>query len=388
LETGNAGPSRDFAEYLSLGRDLAAASIGDSSHAAYQGSFRIWRDFLTPLKGRAWISEDPEEARDEILAFMAYCYGERGNGEQRIACNLSAVNYFHKVHLGREIPVKDTLVGGAKRGIDRKQGKSRQARREKGIGAKRAPFTSQMIHASRPTVSVSKKERVLWCGLALSYHLLLRASELWADNGTTGRVTEYGLRRRHLSWFKGERQLAPGQWKESDRVEILFDGSKADGKRLGAVLSRGNLGEGVEGGWSILMQLMGIYEDSGEGGSLGPDSPLMAYKDSEGAWKVWNRAEALVAMRRAAIISGEVNPGALQLHSARVGGATALAAMGVSTQQIMIEGRWKGDSFMEYIRQNRREAEAADRALARVEGIRIPGRGTVWQATGGGGWTG
>jgi hypothetical protein len=171
-------------------------------------------------------------------------------------------------------------------------------------------------------------------------------------------------------------------------VEILFDGSKTDGKRLGAVLSRENLRDGQEGGWSILMQLMEIYDDCEEGENMGPDSPLMAYKDTAGSWKVWNRAEALVAMRNAAIPAGEVNPGALHLHSGRVGGATALAAMGVSVQQIMIEGRWKSDSFMEYIRQNRREAEAADRALALAERVMIPGRGTVWQTTGGGGWTG
>jgi hypothetical protein len=343
---------------------------------------------MTPYKGRAWASEEPEEAKEEILAFMAYCFGERGNGEQRIASNLSAINYFHKMHLGREIPVNNMLVSGAKKGIERKHGKSRQTRREKGIGEKRAPFTTQMIHAGRPTASASSKERVMWCGLALSHHLLLRASEMWADNGAAGRVTEFGLRRRHLSWFRGQRQLRAEQWEESDRVEILFDGSKADGKRLGAVLSRSNLGEGVEGGWSILVQLMAIYRGSGEGGELGPDSPLMAYKCIVGGWKVWKRTEAVAAMRRAAMLAGEVNPSALQLHSARVGGATALAARGVSTHQIMIEGRWKSDSFMEYIRQNRIEAEAADRALAQVESVMIPGRGTAWQTTGAGGWIG
>jgi hypothetical protein len=340
---------------------------------------------MTSLKGRAWASSNEEEATDEVLAFIAYCYVERGNTKGRIDSNLAAINYFHKVFMDREIPVQSFQVTGAKKGVDQRQGGSRQKQRERGVGGVRVPFTAHMIKVGRPASDAPRKMKVLWCGVALSYHLLLRASELWAGE-KDGKVTAYGLRKRHLAWFRRQQQLQASRWRDSDRVEVLFDGSKTDGKRVGAVLSRSELsGQREAGGWSILKQLMEIYEEEERREEIGPDTPLMAYKEGR-EWKVWNRREALQQMRTIAVTAGDTNPEAYQLHSGRVGGATALAAMGVPVHRIMTEGRWKSDSFMVYLRYNWREAERADRALANAGEVRIPGRGTVWGEEGGGGW--
>ena len=41
-------------------------------------------------------------------------------------------------------------------------------------------------------------------------------------------------------------------------------------------------------------------------------------------------------------------PGEYSLHSGRIGGATRLAAGGVSIMKIQLQGRWKSDAFRIY----------------------------------------
>jgi hypothetical protein len=44
------------------------------------------------------------------------------------------------------------------------------------------------------------------------------------------------------------------------------------------------------------------------------------------------------------------------LHSGRIGGATALAAAGLSDSAIKAAGRWKSDAIERYVRPSREEA--------------------------------
>ena len=79
---------------------------------------------------------------------------------------------------------------------------------------------------------------VLWMGLALSYHLLWRASEIWAyGNGLVH--PDFCLTRRGVVVFlRGTTQLP---WKDSrraDKVELTFRGGKSDQNRLGTVVPR------------------------------------------------------------------------------------------------------------------------------------------------------
>ena len=67
--------------------------------------------------------------------------------------------------------------------------------------------------------------RVTWIGLALTYLLLLRASELFAEDD--GRVhAVYGLSGGDVAFYEGERQVKEGRSPEVDTVEVRFRGSK------------------------------------------------------------------------------------------------------------------------------------------------------------------
>ena len=105
--------------------------------------------------------------------------------------------------------------------------------------------------------------RIAWIGFALTYLLLLRASELYAeDDGKVHAV--YCLRGRDVAFFVGERQVKAGDSPGVDTVEVRFKGSKGDQGRKGAVLVRTE-GEGGRG-WRSGGLAAGVIPDPrGEG---------------------------------------------------------------------------------------------------------------------------
>ena len=132
--------------------------------------------------------------------------------------------------------------------------------------------------------------RVAWIGLALSYLLLPRVSELFAEDD--GRVrTVYCLRGEDVAFYTGERQVEGRSSPEKDTLEVCFRRSKGDQGRRGAVLVRTR---GDRGRWSETVELIQeLYRIHGER----PDLPLMAYR-SHGGWKVWMRGQATYCLRR------------------------------------------------------------------------------------------
>ena len=90
----------------------------------------------------------------------------------------------------------------------------------------------------------------MWIGQALPQQLLLRASELFAEEG--GKVHEvYCLRKGDVAFFEKGAQLGPGSRKAADTVEIRLNGGKGDQERKGAEAVRtkgtGGVGVGPEG---------------------------------------------------------------------------------------------------------------------------------------------
>ena len=61
------------------------------------------------------------------------------------------------------------------------------------------------------------------------------------------------------------------------------------------------------------------------------------------------RTEAVVALRMMTASAGK-NPAQFALHSGRIGGATKLAAQGMTELHIQRAGRWKSRAFMVYVR--------------------------------------
>ena len=129
---------------------------------------------------------------------------------------------------------------------------------------------------------------------------------------------------------------------------------------------------GEVGGFEVMLELMLMYP------VLDVSYPLATYADG-GNWRVWTRNQATVSLRDLVGRQGLV-PGEYALHSGRIGGATRLAAGGVSVMEIQRQGRWKSDAFMTYVRATRDEEVKVSRVLASnaVAGGIQPGQGTKW----------
>ena len=67
---------------------------------------------------------------------------------------------------------------------------------------------------------------VTWIGLALSYLMLLRISELFAEDDGKVHAT-YSLRGEDVSFYAGKRQVGGGNSPGVDTVEVRFGGSEA-----------------------------------------------------------------------------------------------------------------------------------------------------------------
>ena len=87
--------------------------------------------------------------------------------------------------------------------------------------------------------------RVAWIGLALTYFILLRASEVFAeDDGSVHAV--YCLRGGNLAFYAGERLVVRGSSPVVNTAEVRFRRSKRGQGRKKAVLGRTE-GGGVRG---------------------------------------------------------------------------------------------------------------------------------------------
>ena len=152
----------------------------------------------------------------------------------------------------------------------------------------------------KSAAEVDTEESVVWSGLALSFHLLCRASDIWAYG--SGLVhSDFCLTIKDLTFFAGAFQLAWEDRRAADRVEVTFRTSKSDNKRLRAIVTRTRVTTGKErvGGvkshraLEILLDtlLIDIYPE------LSGSAPLMQTRTATG-WNVVTRTAATKALRK------------------------------------------------------------------------------------------
>lgn len=226
------------------------------------------------------------------------------------------------------------MVVAVGKGIDRAHGKSEVK------PMVRKPLSWEMLEQGRGLVAAMGTEgTVTWPGLALSYFLLCRASELWAyRNGFVH--SGFCLTRGDLCFLN---QYGKLKWEDGaavDRVEVNFPAPTADSKRLEEVVTRaktipGHRSSTLEtkrvGALELLLELSALYPNVGE------TAPLMQTQSKQG-WKVVSRAEVTMALRLIVNATGR-DPKQYALHSGRIRGATQLAAEGASELQIQRAGR-------------------------------------------------
>ena len=159
----------------------------------------------------------------------------------------------------------------------------------------------------------------------MSFHLLRRASEIWAyGNGLVH--ADFGLTRKDSACFSGALQLAWEERRSADRIEVASRASNSDSTRLGSIVTRTRVTKGKgrvwgvksQGALEILLDFLDLHPE------LSRSAPLMQTRTATG-WKVITRTVATKALRRMLSSLGR-DPTQYALHSGRVGGATQLAA--------------------------------------------------------------
>lgn len=344
---GTGGPSGEAARLVNT---LLYGSLGEGTNAAYSRMWRTWGAERAKAGLSQWLREEDgvDSAVKELAVFIACRCFVHKNQSQTIRGYLSAIKYFHKMHAGWELPTSHFQIRAVMKTIDRAHAGTQIKPRT------RKPLTWEMLEAGRGVVEgMGNAGQLIWKGLALSYLLLCRASEIWAYE--TGLVhSEFCLTRQDLEFFGGVGRLAWGNRWRADKVEITFRASKADQKRVGAVVTR----TGVA--LQVLLDLLDLYPQ------LGSQAPLMQWQGSLGG-KVVSRSEATRALRLLVTSVGR-NPEEFALHSGRIGGATHLASQGASEIQIQRAGRWKSSAFMVYVRAGGEGAKFVSHALTNPDG--------------------
>ena len=340
---------------------LALGSVGESTQRNYAGKWNVWvKERQVQGKG-PWLHTlaDPDQVLGEVLEFMACRCFVHNNQQSTVRGYLAAIKYFHKMYAGWELPTSHCMIAAVGKGIDRAHG---MVPRKAPV---RLPLTWSILSQGQPVVSTSVDGgRVMWLGLALSYFLLCRASELWAY--ANGKVhPEFCLTRNCLTFFRGEAQVAFENRFCASAVQVRFVASKSDQKRAGCTITRTRVSDRTEvggvpaGAFEALLELLNVHPQ------LPGEAPLTTRLTPQG-WRVFTRTEAVAALRLMVGSSGR-DPAQYALHSGRIGGATQLAAQGISELQIQRAGRWKSRAFMTYVRAAGEGAESVSAALAKTE---------------------
>eukprot|EP00611_Tribonema_gayanum_P026674 TRINITY_DN6413_c0_g1_i1.p1 TRINITY_DN6413_c0_g1~~TRINITY_DN6413_c0_g1_i1.p1 ORF type:complete len:397 (+),score=10.78 TRINITY_DN6413_c0_g1_i1:47-1237(+) len=348
-------------------RDVCRRSVAPSTLKAYDGPFEDWCDYrmrngkdiylrpgpdresqldaVTALGGFMWSLFRPEPP-----AGAKYLNGRprKANKEGTIASRLSAIAFRHKMDIGVELPTAHFLIKAGKKGFLRQQGE------EGGNVAKaRRGLSWTTLKQAKGTKSIWQQWQggmVVWYGLAMSFVLLARASELWAyDSGAVH--ADYCIRRADLAFSKAGKPLPWSDRERSDAVTITFRASKSDQQRRGAQVTK------ECNALQLILEILRLQP------ALPMTAPLTAYM-SQGVLRVVTRKVATSALRGMIAVFGDgANPMEYALHSGRIGAATALAAAGCSDSAIMAAGRWSSMSFLVYIRPSTEESSRVSDAL-------------------------
>lgn len=362
LISGTAGRTEsDDAEVARLIETLALGSVSVSTKKEYLSKWRTWVKERARRNLGPWLSEEDgiDSAVTELTRFMASRCFVHKNQSGTVRGYLAAIKHFHKMFAGWELPTSHCMIVAVGKGIDRAHGKSDVRPKV------RKPLTWEMLIAGREAVEqMGETGSLMWKGLALSYLLLCRASEIWAyGNGLVH--SEFCLTRGDIAFCNGPTRLVGSDRRRADRVEVLFRASKADQKRVGATITRTRVRTNDTERWGgedcgAVEILLDLFESHSE---LGEHAPLMQATCGIG-WQVISRAAATRALR---ILVGSLgnDPQQYALHSGRIGGATHLARCGATAIQIKLAGRWKSTAFMVYVRAGGEGAEFVSRALTR-----------------------
>lgn len=218
--------------FRNIGIQYIRSSVAVSSERTYLSGFRSWSTFRCLIQRDRYLRLcDSEEIKLwALLDFAAWCSASEGNQACTISRKLAAVQYFHRVEVGVELPTRSPLIKSALQGISRSHALAGTASRG------RLPMSWDMLLGGRCLVpSWGVGGRVMWLCLGMSYFVITLSDEVFASS--SGAVhPAHCITRGDVAFYSGDRQLGRSTWKEADRGEVRFRGHKGDQAQAGSVL--------------------------------------------------------------------------------------------------------------------------------------------------------
>ena len=183
---------------------LALGSVGKSTQKNYLTKWNTWvKERKAQGKG-PWLHtlDDSDEAMSALLEFIASRCFVHNNQQSTARGYLAAINFLHNMLAGQELPTSHRMIVAV--GKRDRQGAWHVYKKAR----VRLPLMLAMLPQGRRVVaSMEGGGYATWLGLAVSYFLLCRASELWAyANGQVHQ--EFCLARNCLTFFRGGMQVA------------------------------------------------------------------------------------------------------------------------------------------------------------------------------------
>ena len=278
-----------------------------------------------------------------ITHWMAYLATVQGNTASTVRGKVSALRWFHAmaddcIQLPQHPHITRTLAGIAK------------------ISAPPAPksplFLADIIAGWSIAATMGGRTLTVWRGVMLSFHLLLRGSEIWAYlSGLSD--TDFCLLFNGVQFLRGGLQVTVHERHTADAATITLRGSKTDQTRVGSTLVLHRSSSAWHDPIAVLLSLFDSMPAEHLSNAMAPQShvPLMtvppASRGMRGA--VVTRDEAASFIKTLARMRG-YDSTCYSTHSMRVVGACTLAQAGLDPHHIKLAGRWRSDAYLTYIR--------------------------------------
>ena len=297
-----------------VAKDLVASSKRQNTRRTYNSAQRHYIDFCKQYKLTILPSD-----QNTLLLYVAHMY--RCNYKiNSIKVYLSAVRAMN-IEEGYSNPLEDAIkVDLALRAIT--------------INSKapcqKLPITYQLLCRVSQYINKSYESKLLWAAMTIGHFGLLRASEfVIASQGK----------------FSAEKDLSLGDvefhdLEKSKYISLLIKRSKTDKRNQGFKVLIGCTEQKVCAYCamkSFFTERMLFEKDK--------DQPLFLYKNGVVLSRHILRENTELYLSLIGVDSKQYSG-----HSYRIGGATTMAAAGMSDWEIKLSGRWSSSAYQRYIR--------------------------------------
>ena len=290
---------------------LLQASISANTAATYNTAIKVFKQFLHKFNFPLIMPINIQH----IVLFISYCF-EKGHTPNTVNTYVAGINYFHKLSgfpdISESFLVKKMLEGCSR------------LRRQKDI---RLPITNAVLRdicTVLPRICYSQYESKMFkAAFLLAFYGLFRIGELVApSNMHEDKTLMFSNVSVNMREKKVNVTLKVTKTNQSGPSTILKIPCEQDKK---------------------VCPVSAVYEFC----SVRPkgDGPFFCHTNGSPVTRYQFSSVLAKCIRR-------VRPGCsnIKSHSFRIGRATQLFALGVSTEKIKSLGRWKSDAYKTYIR--------------------------------------